>query len=456
MKQAAGSTGQVGVGMATKRYRLAQRRKALGYSQEKLAEQLGIDRSTVVRWESGSAEPQPSLRLHLAESLQVSLSQLADLLSGPGVAEAPHDGGTRSTGSEDYEQPVVQQDRTETDDMNRREMLRLMSMASTLIAASDVHGRLDLDRLGHAADNSNRLDLATVDEYEAFNAHLWRAFTLARNKRAAFPLVRGQLDVLVGALEQARGSAIHHRVCELASDLFQLAGEILFDGNQYTSAAHCYTLAAQAAKEAGALDLWACALTRHAFISVYEQKFDRAAPMLQLAAGLAQGGDYALSTRHWVNAVQAEVFAGLGDLSSCQRALDQADEVHALAGPHQNGGWLRFDGSRLAEERGTCYVALRRHELAEGALSDALGQNLSSRRRGGVLVDLASLGLQRRDLDQLLVHSNAALGMARQTGSGVIGRKLQGLQPQLVPHLKDPRIRQLNSEISAVSAKVSS
>jgi hypothetical protein len=88
--------------------------------------------------------------------------------------------------------------------------------------------------------------------------------------------------------------------------------------------------------------------------------------------------------------------------------------------------------------------------------SDALGQNLSSRRRGGVLVDLASLGLQQRDLDQLLVHSNAALGMARQTGSGVIGRKLQGLQPQLVPHLKDPRIRQLNSEISAVSAKVSS
>jgi transcriptional regulator with XRE-family HTH domain len=432
--------------MATKRYRLAQRRKALGYSQERFAEQLGVDRSTVVRWESGSAEPQPSLRPQLAQSLQVSLSQLADLLRGLEVASSELRPG-------DGRQTVVQREVTETDDMNRREMLRLMSMASTLIATSGAHQPLDLDRLGHVANNPGLLDQATLDEYAALNAHLWRAFTLSRSKRAAFPLVQGQLDVLVTALQEARGSAIHHRVCELASDLFQLAGEILFDGNQYTSAAHCYTLAAQAAKEAGALDLWACALTRHAFISVYDQKFDRAAPMLELAAGLAQGGDYALSTRHWVSAVQAEVFAGLGDLNACQRALDHADEVHALTGPYQNGGWLRFDGSRLPEERGTCYVALRRPELAETALNDALGQTLSSRRRGGVLVDLAALGLQRRDLDQVLVHSNAALGTARQTDSGVVARRLEGLQPYLVPHLKDSRVRQLNSEISAVSLK---
>jgi transcriptional regulator with XRE-family HTH domain len=436
--------------MATKRHRLAQRRKALGYSQERFAEQLGVDRSTVVRWESGSAEPQPSLRPQLAQSLQVSLSQLANLLCGSEVAAAAE------LGSGDNEQAGVQQDPTETDDMNRREMLRLMSMSSTLIAASGGHGPLDLERLDHVANNPGFLDQATLDEYAALNAHLWRAFTLSRNKRAAFPLVQGRLDVLVAALQEARGSAIHHTVCELASDLFQLAGEILFDGNQYTSAAHCYTLAAQAAKEAGALDLWACALTRHAFISVYDKKLDRAVPMLQLAAGLAQGGDYALSTRHWVSAVQAEVYAGLGDLTACQRALDQADEIHALAGPYQNGGWLRFDGSRLPEERGTCYVALRRPELAEAALNDALGQNLSARRRGGVLVDLAALGLQRRDLDQLLVHSSAALNTARQTDSGVVARRLQGLQPYLVPHLKDPRVRQLNTEISAVSRKVPS
>ncbi|MFB6726267.1 helix-turn-helix transcriptional regulator [Kribbella sp. NPDC056345] len=433
--------------MAIKRLRLAQRRKALGYSQERLAEHLGVDRSTVVRWESGSAEPQPSLRMKLAHSLQVSLSQLADLLCGSEVA------AVSESVSGDHSRANIPHDPTETDDMNRREMLRLVSMASTLIAASGAPGPLDLERLDHVAKDPGRLDQATLDEYAALNAHLWQAFTLSRNKRAAFSLVQGQLEVLVAALQEARRSAVHHSVCELASDLFQLAGEIHFDGNQYTSAAHCYTLAAQAAKGAGALDLWACALTRHAFISVYDQRFDRAAPMLQLAAGLAQGGDYALSTRHWVSAVQAEVFAGLGDLTACERALDQANEVHALSGSYQNGGWLRFDGSRLPEERGTCYVALKRPELAETALNDALGQTLSSRRRGGVLVDLAALGLLRRDLDQLLVHSSAALNTARQTDSGVVARRLEGLQPHLVPHLKDPRVCQLNEEISAVAGK---
>jgi len=59
-----------------KRYRLAQRRKAMGFSQEQLAERLEVDRSTVVRWESGDNEPQPWVRPRLAEVLQVSLDQL--------------------------------------------------------------------------------------------------------------------------------------------------------------------------------------------------------------------------------------------------------------------------------------------------------------------------------------------------------------------------------------------
>ena len=34
---------------------------------------------------------------------------------------------------------------------------------------------------------------------------------------------------------------------------------------------HCYTLAATASNEADAFDLWACAITRHAFIEMHEQ-----------------------------------------------------------------------------------------------------------------------------------------------------------------------------------------
>lgn len=54
-------------------------------------------------------------------------------------------------------------------------------------------------------------------------------------------------------------------------------------------------------------------MTRHAFLSLYERRFDEAAPMLDLAASLAHRGAPGLSTRHWVSVVQAETFAGLGD-----------------------------------------------------------------------------------------------------------------------------------------------
>lgn len=173
--------------------------------------------------------------------------------------------------------------------------------------------------------------------------------------------------------------------------------------------------------------------------------------MLELATALAHRGDSTLSTRYWVAAVQAETFAGLGDQDACQRALDTAEQVLDLPGQVHNGGWLRFDGSRLAEERGTCYVALGRSDLAETALTKALTGPLTVRRRAGVLTDLALLGVQRRDPEQVVAFTAEAVEAARQTGSGVINRKLRGLQQYLLPLLRDRRIRRLNDDITALT-----
>lgn len=335
------------------------------------------------------------------------------------------------------------------DDMMRREMLRLLSMIGVLIMTSCADEQLDYS--DYSSSTGSRFDNFAVDDYAAMNDHLWRVFVLSKSKGAVLPLVRDQLDVLITGLSRSRRISEHRRLCALASELLQLAGEIFFDANMYSDAAYCYNLAATAGKEAATFDLWACSMTRHAFIEMYERRFDKAAPMLELAARLARRGDGALSTRYWISSVQAQAFAGLGQLAACQRALDAAEQVRELSDDASNGGWLRFDGSRLAEERGACYVQLRRPDLAESALGDALRHDLSARRRASVLTDLAMVGLQRGDVDQLTSHAEAALEIAARTGSGFVGRRLQELQVHLIPLLENGKVRQLDQQIMAVS-----
>ncbi len=76
--------------MASRRQCLSQRRKAVGMTQESLAERLGVERSTIVRWEAGDTEPLPSIRPNLASALQVSIDQLAELLTQAEDAGTTH------------------------------------------------------------------------------------------------------------------------------------------------------------------------------------------------------------------------------------------------------------------------------------------------------------------------------------------------------------------------------
>ncbi|MFF8785395.1 transcriptional regulator [Streptomyces sp. NPDC015125] len=236
----------------------------------------------------------------------------------------------------------------------------------------------------------------------------------------------------------------------MAADIYQLAGELFFDANRYTDAAQCYTLAAQAAHAGGDHDLWACAMTRHAYVELYARRAPAAQPLLAMASRIARRGESALSTRHWVAAVQAQAYAAVGDFDACTRALDEAEKVHFLGGRSHNGGWLRFDGSRLPEERGACYLQLGRPDLAEDALTAALAQPLSLRRRAAVLSDLAVLGVHRRDIDQVVHCAEAAIGLAGQSNSGFIGKKLDGLRGRLVPLLSDSRVSNLDHRIAAL------
>lgn len=63
------------------RHELAARRLAAGLSQERLAQRLHVDRTTVGRWEQGMSTPQPWHRRPLADALDVTLDMLDSLLA---------------------------------------------------------------------------------------------------------------------------------------------------------------------------------------------------------------------------------------------------------------------------------------------------------------------------------------------------------------------------------------
>ncbi|MGB8199702.1 MAG: helix-turn-helix transcriptional regulator, partial [Pseudonocardiaceae bacterium] len=77
-----------------KRRALAQRREIVGHSQETLARLVGVEPTTVGRWERGETFLQPWCRPKLADALGVSVEELDTMLA---EGQPVHDGRSRSS-----------------------------------------------------------------------------------------------------------------------------------------------------------------------------------------------------------------------------------------------------------------------------------------------------------------------------------------------------------------------
>ena len=73
--------GSEALGIALGR-KIAERRKALGWTQAEFAERLGVDTITVSRFERGSSLPSLGRLEHVANCLQVSIASLLSASSG--------------------------------------------------------------------------------------------------------------------------------------------------------------------------------------------------------------------------------------------------------------------------------------------------------------------------------------------------------------------------------------
>lgn len=85
--------------MTVKRVGLARARRAVGLTQEEFAERVGVDRSTVVRWERSVTAPLPYMRPKIASILHLKLREFEDLLSNEGGRRQDWDALARTSDS---------------------------------------------------------------------------------------------------------------------------------------------------------------------------------------------------------------------------------------------------------------------------------------------------------------------------------------------------------------------
>jgi tetratricopeptide (TPR) repeat protein len=411
-------------------------------SIDDLAEETGLSRKTIIRAEQGhfiNPSSRRVLRSYFSKQLGYHVTS-QDLGLGEEVRVIqpyPTRHSCITTQAMDRNQNLGHEDM-----LKRRELLQLLSLATALVLPLP---ELDWERVEDTLSKPYRLDTLVLRDLATINDSYWTLFKLSPQKRTLLDGVLGQLKSLTAFLETSHTISLHRQLCVLISDLGQLLGEILFDCNDYDIAGACYTFAASAAKEAGHYDLWACALIRHAFLPIYEGQYHTALPLLQRAQKIAHHGDTKLATRYWAAAVFADAQSGAGNLPACQQALDQMDAVQDLKNG-SNGGWLRFDRSRLLEQRGTCFVKLRQPTLAIPVLQKALTQQLTSRRQGMVLTDLALAHLQNGHIEQACSYASQVIEIAQQ-GSGMLCKGVYGLRNQLEVYARTNAVKELDQQL---------
>ncbi|WP_329429554.1 helix-turn-helix domain-containing protein [Streptosporangium sp. NBC_01495] len=356
--------------MASRRQRFAQRRKTVGFSQERLAERLGIDRSTVTRWESGETEPLPWLRPKLARVLQVSIEQLDELLAEAGEPEAIAD-----------------------------------------------------ERLNHALEHPGSVDLVAVARLRERVRELDVRYDKAPS--ASLLADAGQCSGQVGFLRaHAATSRVRRELFAVEAEAATLMGQLVWDASQrrdHATARAYFGQAMEAARQIHDPTAEGLALLRTSFVALYGEKDPQAGLALAMqTAEAVKGNSHVLTGLAILHTAEAR--AMLGQRQDCERALgraqmhferiDTADAAADLFSPTQHG--------RLA---GSCYLFLNDAGRAEPILESTV-QALRdrSKSRAIVLGNLALACIRQKKLDEAAAWLHSAMEVVEMTwGGGGLG-----------------------------------
>lgn len=152
-----------------RRTRLAARREAMGFSQRSLAEHLGVNLSTVQRWESGETTPKAATRSRYARALQISTVELVQMLNASSDSGAP--AGSLEVAPADlvHRSPASMND---GGDVHRRDFLQGLAGAGLAVAAPILAPKTPNPVASLRADVERAMRFEQRAQYAALSASL--------------------------------------------------------------------------------------------------------------------------------------------------------------------------------------------------------------------------------------------------------------------------------------------
>lgn len=332
--------------MAVRRQSLAERREALGYTQEALASRMGVDRSTVARWERGVQKPQPWMRPNLAKALQLTPDRLVALLDGTAVHHA----------------------------------------APSTVVPGDPSGLSHLD------------GQQVVDSIFA-TAQQWQVADRRIGGGALYPSVTQYLtrEIAPQLVSPTFGVSVP-RLFAAAASITEIAGWMAHDSGEDGSARGYFDRAFRLALAGNdrALAANACASMAHLAIELRQPQ-----DALRIAAeGLGQAtaayGTSRLIAR--LHAMRARGLALIGDRAGCCNALEDAERVLDKVHGEQPAQWVAgFDEASLASEATLCFLQLTELGEAERCAREVIRLRSGDRVRSRTFAQLT--------LANVLVHA---------------------------------------------------
>lgn len=379
--------------MATSRKGLAARRRARGFSQERLAELLGVTSGTVGRWERGESTPEPLEQPRLARLLDVAVQELIDLL---------------------HPRVHVSADRTRDVAAGYRELVDSAQL--------DPVQRIQLT--SQAFQETDRRVGGGV---------LYAAVVQYLNQEVAPQL----LDV-------RDSSADAVRLFSAAASMTEIAGWMAHDGCGDDAKARSFfdrAFRLATAGENDALSANVCASMSHLAIELGQPRDALRIATTGLTKVDGNGGALRLVAR--LHAMRARAFGLEGERRSCTVELDAAESVLELSARERAADWLSgFDRASLASEAALCFLDLAEFEEAERRAREVIrlrsGDRVRSRAFGQLT--LANVLVRAGRVDEAAVIGTDVCGTAASLSSGRVVQRIDQLARTLKSSRRVPEV----------------